>query len=335
VIIKRRVTRQFVQLDNSVVRDKRLSLDEHGMLHYLLSLPDDWEVKPGHLEKYWSIGRDKRRRIFRALVKTGWARLERIYADDGVTLLGSRWIIGDEPGAELTEDELAAQGGTEAEDADEVTTTGTTAAPESKGPDALVSADRETPFQAAGSPDRRVTRPPENTSPLRRKTLDEDREDTNTSPPGTAPAEPPAVVGDDDDDGEPPPKFGELLSRWPADNVASTYASEKSFHKLSDAHKGAALAGIRLYLADCRSKGQTRLCDLRTYLDERRWERFAGKPGGARMFVAKRGTPQAIRWRDHFAKNEPQKLRMFDQMMMSHGGYTTPTEWPPSQQAAE
>src|SRR5687767_2628633 len=174
MIIKRRVTRQFVQLDNEVVRDKRLTLDEHGMLHYLLSLPDDWEVKPRQLEKYWNIGRDKRRRIFRSLVKAGWARLERIFSEDGLTMLGSRWIIGDEPGPELSEDEVAAQEGTDEGDTEQVTTTGTTAAPESKGPDALVSADRGTPFQAVGSPDGRVSRPPENTAPLRRKTSEED-----------------------------------------------------------------------------------------------------------------------------------------------------------------
>lgn len=334
MIIKRRVTRQFVQLDNAVVRDKRLSLDEHGMLHYLLSLPDDWEVKPRQLEKYWAIGRDKRRRIFKSLVRIGWAQLEYLRGDDGA-ILGSRWIIGDEPGRELSDEEVAAQEGADSEDGEEVTTTETTAAPESKGPDALVSADRGTPYPAVGSPDGRVTRPPENTSPVLRKTLDEDRDSTNTLPPGPAIAEPPAMVGDDDDDGEPPPKFGELLRLWPADNIASAYASEKSFQKLSDAHKRAALHGIRPYLADCRSKGQTRLCDLRTYLDERRWEKFAGKASGQRLFDAKRGTAQAMRWREHYERSDPQKLKFFDHMMATRGVYTTTSEWPPSQQAAE
>src|SRR3989304_1012617 len=73
MIIKRRVTRQFVQLDNALVRDRQLALDEHGMLHYLLSLPDDWEVSRAQCARFWGIGRDKAARIFRALRKAGWA----------------------------------------------------------------------------------------------------------------------------------------------------------------------------------------------------------------------------------------------------------------------
>src|SRR5688572_15351268 len=103
MIIKRRVTKGFVQIPNEVVRDKRLALDEHGLLHYLLSLPDDWEVNLKQLETYWNIGKDRRQRIFRALRKTGWAQLERITTEDGV-FVGQRWIIGDEPGAEVSDD---------------------------------------------------------------------------------------------------------------------------------------------------------------------------------------------------------------------------------------
>lgn len=41
MIIRRRHTKSFVTLENALVRDKRLTLDEHGMLHYLLSLPNE------------------------------------------------------------------------------------------------------------------------------------------------------------------------------------------------------------------------------------------------------------------------------------------------------
>ena len=341
MIIKRRVTRQFVQLDNHVVRDNRLSLDEHGMLHYLLSLPDDWEIRPRQLEKQWGIGRDKRRRIFRSLVRVGWAKLEYLYSDTGA-VIGTRWIIGDEPGRELTDEEVAAQDGADTEDGDEVTTTETTAAPESKGPDALVSADQAgTPFQAVHSHGGVAAAPPENPSPIRRNTSDEYGDSTNTEPPppGTARGSPPADaagVGDDDDSGEPPPTFGQLAALWPADNITSTFACERSFARFSDHQKLAAYRGIKPYLADCRSKGQSRLCDLRTYLDERRFERFQGKSNGVRFHVTKRGTPQAMRWREYYAKCEPAKLKTFDYLMQTQGAYTTPTEWPPSaQQAAE
>src|SRR5262245_45385320 len=102
MIIRRRLTKSFVTLENALVRDRRLSLDEHGMLHYLLSLPDDWEVSRAHCAKFWNIGRDKAARIFRSLRKYGWAQVERMHGEDG-TFLGVRWIISDEPGEEVSD----------------------------------------------------------------------------------------------------------------------------------------------------------------------------------------------------------------------------------------
>lgn len=148
MIIKRRVTRQFVQLENALVRDRRLSLDEHGMLHYLLSLPDDWEVTQAKCAKFWNIGRDKCRRIFRALRRTGWAQLEPLHTEDG-SLIGTRWIIGDEPGPEPSEEVLKTEETEERDEGEEPTV-----APESKGPDALASTSRETPFPTVGPPDK-------------------------------------------------------------------------------------------------------------------------------------------------------------------------------------
>jgi hypothetical protein len=322
MIIKRRVTRQFLQLDNDVVRDKRLALDEHGMLHYLLSLPDDWEVNLRHLEKYWNIGRDKRRRIFNALRKTGWARLERLHSEEGA-FIGARWIIGDEPGPELTDEQLAAD---PADDDDSLpeTSTPATAAPESQTPDALASSDHATEKAAVGFPDGRVTHAPEKASPLlRRNTSEEEIDSTNTMGRSAK------SNADDDDEGEPPPRFGALLKLWPADNVVSPFACEKAFAKLSDRQKREAIGGIKPYLSDCRSKGQNRLCDFRTYLDERRFEKFSGKGLSAKqMWIVKRGTPQAERWRRHFAEHEPKRLAFFESML-SGQGYTAPSEWPP------
>src|SRR6266704_1249136 len=105
MIIKRRYTKQFVTLENKLVRDRRLTLDEHGMLHYLLSLPDDWEVSRTSCARFWRIGRDKSSRIFRSLRRCGWAQVERMHAEDG-TFLGVRWIITDEPGEEVPEEAL-------------------------------------------------------------------------------------------------------------------------------------------------------------------------------------------------------------------------------------
>lgn len=147
-IIKRRKTKAFVTLENALVRDRRLTLDEHGMLHYLLSLPDDWEVSRANCAKFWDIGRDKAARIFRKLRQCGWAQVERVHADDG-TFLGVRWIITDEPGAEVPEAVLDREMEAECGAADPV--------PE---PEFEASHDTENP--AHGSPVARVTRDTEN-----------------------------------------------------------------------------------------------------------------------------------------------------------------------------
>lgn len=323
MIIKRRVTKYFVQIANDVVRDKRLALDEHGMLHYLLSLPDDWEVNLRQIEAYWKIGKDKRQRIFRALRRTGWAQLERITTDEGV-FVGQRWIIGDEPGPECSEDEAARDDIEAAEEA--------TAAPESKSPDALVPSDHATPLTAVGSTDGRVNHAPEKASPLlRRNTSEENRDSTNTTDTSPLTAKSTSAADDDVDEGQPPPRFGEVLKLWPSEHVVSPFACEKLFAKFSDKQKLQAFHGIRPYLANTREKGHNRLCDLKTFLDERRFEKFAGskESTGKQLFVVKRGTPQAERWREHYKRNAPDKLRMFEMLMSGSGVVTTESEWPP------
>lgn len=318
MIIKRRVTRGFVQIANEVVRDRRLALDEHGLLHYLLSLPNDWEVNLKQIESYWGIGRDRRQRIFRALRKLGWAQLERITTEDG-QYVGQRWIIGDEPGPELADDQLSEV----EEDANEEAREGapTDTAPESQAPAVSESARREPPFPAAGQPSGGISRPPENPALPRRKTSDEERDSTNT---GVG-----ADFRADDDNGEPPPVFGELLRLWPKDHVVSGYACERIFAKFTDRMKLQARDGIGPYLADCRAKGQNRLCDLKTYLDERRFEKFAGRQPARSLAIARRGTPQAYRWREYYQRCAPEKLRMFDYMLSSRGEVTVESEWPP------
>lgn len=321
MIIKRRVTRGFVQIANDVVRDRRLALDEHGLLHYLLSLPNDWEVNLKQIETYWGIGKDRRQRIFRALRKHGWAQLERITTDDN-QYVGQRWIIGDEPGPELADDALSVEEEEATEEAREGGPT-TGAAPERQAPDAPESARREPPFPAVGPASGGVSRPPDNTALPRRKTSDEERESTNTGD---------GIANDiADDGGEPPPLFGELLRLWPSDHVVSAFACERIFTKFTDRMKLQARDGIKPYLADCRSKGQNRLCDLKTFLDERRFEKFADRGITARhLTITKRGTPQAFRWREHYERFAPQKLAVFDQVMASRGAVTTEGEWPPA-----
>ncbi len=66
-MIKRAPRRdRYTVIDNSVLEDERLDWKELGLLCYLLSLPDNWEVSPTHLAKQRKTGRDG---IYSALKK--------------------------------------------------------------------------------------------------------------------------------------------------------------------------------------------------------------------------------------------------------------------------
>lgn len=319
MIVKRRVTKQFVQIANEIVRDRSIPLDAHGMLHYLLSLPDDWEINLRQIEKFWSIGSTKRQRIFRDLADSGWLQYEKLKDEEGV-YVGSRWIVCDEPGPRPAANEIDSI----EEDGEPLAATKSDPSPESQAPGGSVSqGDRERGLPGDGPPGERKTRLPEN-RPVesRRNSSDENRDSTNTTVD---------AARDDFDDGEPPPSFGQVLKQWPGDNVASTYACEKAFGRLTPWQRRQARETIPTYLNDCRSKGQNRICDLRTYLDERRWEKFTNRGAiGPTRYAAKRGTPQALRWREHFERTEPHKLRLFDTLMATSGHYTVESEWPPA-----
>ena len=62
-IIKSRTTERFTTLPNDLIKSKGLTLDEKGLLSYLLSLPADWVLYKQNL--YTSLP-DKKGSIDRA-----------------------------------------------------------------------------------------------------------------------------------------------------------------------------------------------------------------------------------------------------------------------------
>jgi hypothetical protein len=104
MIVRRRRTRNFTILENEVVEDQRLALDELGLLTWLRSRPDHWEVSRFAIGKRFGIGKEKISRIFRSLIECGWIVRE-------MTLPGepARYTVNDEPGVEIemTSDQLA------------------------------------------------------------------------------------------------------------------------------------------------------------------------------------------------------------------------------------
>ncbi len=301
MIIKRRVTRSFVTLENELVRDRRLALDEHGMLHYLLSLPDDWEVSRANCAKFWSIGREKVARIFQSLKRTGWAKVELLKAEDG-TIVGKRWIIGDLPGPEV------------ADIADE--------------PDEEDAADVHQDEPSYGLAVARVNR--DTGKPYDGRKIDSNIQNPPT-PQAPKPTEPPQAAEKASQGAPPPdqgkPKFSVLKLNWPPDHILSAKAAERKFLRLPEVEQWAAIDRAPAYIADIRSRGW-KLGDLTTYLREKRWERLASASPAA-AFSAKGGTPQAFRWLEYReAMGEP--TAYMRNCFATGKPWYAPSEWPPA-----
>jgi hypothetical protein len=97
MIIRREHRRNYTVVSNEVIEDGRLSYDALGLLTFLLSRPDDWEVHVNHLRRRGGLGRDKMNGIVAQLQEGGYLRYELSRNDRGV-LTGGRWIVREDPG---------------------------------------------------------------------------------------------------------------------------------------------------------------------------------------------------------------------------------------------
>lgn len=72
IIRVERATHPFTVMDNSPINDKGLSFDSLGVLVYLLSKPDNWQVKTKELQKRGGCGQSKMLRILKELEEEGY-----------------------------------------------------------------------------------------------------------------------------------------------------------------------------------------------------------------------------------------------------------------------
>ncbi|HBC3499760.1 TPA: hypothetical protein KDY90_002540 [Vibrio parahaemolyticus] len=76
-IKRKRASRNFTMICNQVYTDNQLSFQAMGLLSYLLSKPDDWEIRVAHLEKVTAgsakkTGRDGVYKILKELIERGF-----------------------------------------------------------------------------------------------------------------------------------------------------------------------------------------------------------------------------------------------------------------------
>lgn len=306
MIIRRRHTANFTTIGNVLFEDERLALDEVGLMAWLLSRPNDWEVRRPALMRRFKIGRDGMRRVLRSLLRLGWIRAKVTRLSDGrVHVL---YEVRDEPGPELSEDEARAAlslvssgaGPSDAAD-DDGEDEGTEQQPDGADPPA-----------GYGLP---PTGQPEAASRLRPSPPG--HRDESLKPDSQSPES--YQHGGRD--------FADVKALWPVDHVLSYVACEGLHAGLTDRDQAAALRAIKSYLDDC--KVQTRkVCDLATYYRERRWERFTAKDVPVKPAEIKPYTPQWHRWHEH-KKATGQSVGFMEARAREGSSWYEPTEWPP------
>lgn len=91
IVRVRKSKEKFTVVKNAIINDTRLK-ESLGLLVWLLSKPDNWEVRMISIQDRFNIGRDKARKWMKELSLAGYARLEKIRDGSG-QITGSTWVI--------------------------------------------------------------------------------------------------------------------------------------------------------------------------------------------------------------------------------------------------
>jgi hypothetical protein len=92
--------RPYFALRQDTARDSRISFEARGMLAYLLSKPDNWQVKINDLMKNGDIGREKTFRILNELKTAGYIIQEKQRKNADGTFARVEYRIYEEPHTE-------------------------------------------------------------------------------------------------------------------------------------------------------------------------------------------------------------------------------------------
>lgn len=95
----------FTTVPNDPINNRELSYEALGVWLYLMSKPDDWQVKMSDLRNRTKTtgrqyGKDAIQGILNELKSIGLAELVYHRSEDGKTNLGSSWVISDSPNPE-------------------------------------------------------------------------------------------------------------------------------------------------------------------------------------------------------------------------------------------
>ena len=98
----------YTVLQNTMLRDKRLSLKTKGLFAVLLSLPGDWQYSVSGLASYCGVGRDAVRGSLRELEGAGYLAREQTHGPGG-KFGGNTYLLRDESSVPLPENPTTVQ----------------------------------------------------------------------------------------------------------------------------------------------------------------------------------------------------------------------------------
>jgi hypothetical protein len=86
----------FIMVRSSA-QDSRLSFEARGVLTYLLSKPNDWQVSPADIQREGGIGREKCAGILKELEDLGYIVVDRNTKNPDGTFSGNRYTVYEKP----------------------------------------------------------------------------------------------------------------------------------------------------------------------------------------------------------------------------------------------
>lgn len=92
MIVKVYKKANFVAIDNKILNDTELSWKAKGLLCYLLSKPNDWQVRLSDLRKKSTDGRDSVRSAMGELIDIGYAHVNSLRDKEGM-YVGVEYVI--------------------------------------------------------------------------------------------------------------------------------------------------------------------------------------------------------------------------------------------------
>ena len=83
IIKKEEHKNNYTCITNDILQRKDMSMQAKGLLVYLLSLPEDWEIHKSEVWKHFSNGRDAVYRAFEELERKGYIQVKKFRDEKG------------------------------------------------------------------------------------------------------------------------------------------------------------------------------------------------------------------------------------------------------------